>query len=636
MSNTLVVASRQRTEAFTISQALLGGAATVNSNILRCRGYGTVLVLVRSDVAGTVRILQSVTNPAGGPTFVQTDVEASGADPLTGEQVTYMVANVVGEFMRVRYVNGGVAQAAFEMIAYLLPSGGGGAGGGGGGGGGGAADVRNADADADFAAALFGMLTNSREASLDNATGDWRRNRGNALDVTAGTVAAASVYGPWSQAVVHGYNQTGAPGATPIDARSAANMDGVLATSPILLAANAVAFGRDSATGFLELLEARNFDAAADVAAALVGLVTNSRLAIADADSGAFAIWEGADFSSVDGSLLAGREAAYVAGLTLGRDTTGAAVLRAVEARNADATADYASALIGLLTNARCGFFSLSTGDWLRWTGDNVVNLTAGIASATWAGPFVLSATAGQDTTGAAVLRPVEARNADTDADFAAALIGLTTNSRLAAYDSGPLSDFTRTNLTRETSANTSGFLAVAQGREKAYIKSVRERLDRVGQGRNVTVTGVAAYAATSPSIIIVPAATNELIIRAIRVQTVTQTGTVRVDVVIDPDNRYSSGGTSRTVYNPNLGSVAADAPTQARDGAIVATAEDGDERDMGSGIIASAGGQVVFEENDGMLLAPAGSILIYVNDVAGSVAPTFVWEIEYEAANVQ
>src|SRR3990167_2673723 len=96
-----VVATRQKAETFSISQDLLAGAATVNSNIIRCKGYGSVLVITRAQAAaiGTVRILEAVTNPAGGPTFVQTDVEATSLDPLTGESVVYMVAPVHGEFM---------------------------------------------------------------------------------------------------------------------------------------------------------------------------------------------------------------------------------------------------------------------------------------------------------------------------------------------------------------------------------------------------------------------------------------------------------------------------------------------------------------------------------------------------------
>jgi len=134
---TMVIASRQKTETFVIAQTLLGIGATVNSNILRCKGYGSVHILVRANVAGTVRIFESITNPVGGPTFIQTNFEASVADPISGEQVIFLVLPVHGEFMRISFVNGGVIQAAFQIIAYLMPEGALGDDGSGGGGGGG-------------------------------------------------------------------------------------------------------------------------------------------------------------------------------------------------------------------------------------------------------------------------------------------------------------------------------------------------------------------------------------------------------------------------------------------------------------------------------------------------------------------
>ena len=49
---------------------------------------------------------------------------------------------------------------------------------------GGAADVRNADADADFAKALLGILVNARLAGFDSNAGDWTRIEGRAFGAT--------------------------------------------------------------------------------------------------------------------------------------------------------------------------------------------------------------------------------------------------------------------------------------------------------------------------------------------------------------------------------------------------------------------------------------------------------------------
>lgn len=130
MSKTLSVPSRQKTESFTISSALLGIGASVNSDIVKSAGYAQVQILIRSDRAFTVRVLEAITNPSGGPTFVQTATQLSAADPLTGEQVVFTTAQVHGSYMRIRVDNtSGAVQTAFQPSATLLPIAGSGSGG---------------------------------------------------------------------------------------------------------------------------------------------------------------------------------------------------------------------------------------------------------------------------------------------------------------------------------------------------------------------------------------------------------------------------------------------------------------------------------------------------------------------------
>lgn len=122
MTETNVVATRQDVDAFEIPQDLLAALATVNSDIVLCQGHDTVRILARS-IGGpmTVRVLQSVTNPAGGPVFVETDLLVSSIDLLTGEHVIKLESDVFGLFMRIQLVNGVTPQTAFQISAYLLP-----------------------------------------------------------------------------------------------------------------------------------------------------------------------------------------------------------------------------------------------------------------------------------------------------------------------------------------------------------------------------------------------------------------------------------------------------------------------------------------------------------------------------------
>lgn len=145
---------------------------------------------------------------------------------------------------------------------------------------GGTPAVRNADNDDDFAMALLAWEVNSRTGSLDNTTANYRRNRGDSLTASAGGIAAASVYGEWAMAMVHGYSLTGAPGAVPVEARTPVNVDNTLAAGgPVSLSANSQLFGRDSSDGTLRLLETYLTLAAAQPA---LGVVESRETGYAD------------------------------------------------------------------------------------------------------------------------------------------------------------------------------------------------------------------------------------------------------------------------------------------------------------------------------------------------------------------
>ena len=80
--------------------------------IWSCVGWGTCRVYVESDVAGTLSIWQKERNG----TFRQTNSQAIAA--ATGTPVE---ATIVGERIRIRYVNGSTIQARFACYASLMP-----------------------------------------------------------------------------------------------------------------------------------------------------------------------------------------------------------------------------------------------------------------------------------------------------------------------------------------------------------------------------------------------------------------------------------------------------------------------------------------------------------------------------------
>jgi hypothetical protein len=140
---------------------------------------------------------------------------------------------------------------------------------------------------------------------------------------------------------------------------------------------------------------ARNFDADADIAATLIGLTTNSRMAVFDYGATNWGRLSGDVPSSY---AAAGRatnviEAAWANALAVGIDNTGAAVLRPVEARDANAAADVAAALIGLTTNSRMAILDYASADWAQLRGTSATSAAVGPAESEL-GAFVYQARA--------------------------------------------------------------------------------------------------------------------------------------------------------------------------------------------------------------------------------------------------
>jgi hypothetical protein len=169
--------------------------------------------------------------------------------------------------------------------------------------------AREADDDGDFASTFVGLLVNSRIAAWDYQTGRWSILNSHGISTLDGATAACGAL--CTAAFSVGVDNTGAavvrrsearaPGTTPLDERlyglyslafvrgvnsgAAAGSQGLAIEARAALAAQAYALNRlltdtvvrgdDGST--YSAVACRNFDAAADVANTLIGLVVNSR-----------------------------------------------------------------------------------------------------------------------------------------------------------------------------------------------------------------------------------------------------------------------------------------------------------------------------------------------------------------------
>lgn len=200
----------------------------------------------------------------------------------------------------------------------------------------------------------------------------------------------------------------------------------------------------------------------------------------------------------------------------------------------------------------------------------------------------------------------------------------------------------------REISTAGGAGLGTYMMRESGYWGGLRDRRFTITRAPGAVVVGQATYAATDPSVLLVLPATNEGILRRVWARLAEDsTAVVKATLVLDPDNRYSSGGTSfiptGNFKSSNRGGSGTVAPTRAvyNDGitAIVATAEDNDEYYFGDKTflcravnVAPAGAEVSWEIGDHALQPPSGSLLLTVF----GEAIDFTFGMEFESANVQ
>lgn len=336
--------------------------------------------------------------------------------------------------------------------------------------------------------------------------------------------------------------------------------------------------------------------------------------------------------TAIDQALDYGLIRAAVSGIDSGAGA-GSEVL-AVEARNFNNGAtDVDESLIGLLTNSRMAVWQNVASNWRNVFGDTPSGVD-GLAATSAIALYTNAIIAGTDNTGAAVLRPVETRNADATADVAASLIGLLTQARNAVFDADT-SDWALEGGVAVIDGAAPAMDFVAQARDSGYVASRFGRRFTVTSAGN-NIAGDTAFSAISPQVLIDTDSTNDQVIKKITVSLAVAGGAtpVNVRVIIDTASRFSSGGTSRTPGNENTSDATAASGDAYLDGAVVAIAAVG-AREIGDEIMENvAGKKVVFDFEDGLIIGVDSALLVYWN--SGTTAPECRYEIEFEDAVIQ
>jgi hypothetical protein len=228
---------------------------------------------------------------------------------------------------------------------------------------------------------------------------------------------------------------------------------------------------------------------------------------------------------------------------------------------------------------------------------------------------------------------PLEARNFDVKADVASTLIGALVNSRPSAFVNGDnwriltgIADPEDTNRAWQADipARESGYISSASGR----------RFIATGQTAGAELTAQAGFVATTPTLMLRQAsgATETEVVRSIEINSqAASPTTIKVVIMLDPDDRFSAGGTSVTPQNPNEGSAAVSGITSFLENPT-ATAADADERIIYNGSFVGGDGAALFLEfKDELILVGQGTLLVYVFDAAGAAAPTITYNVEWE-----
>lgn len=377
-------ATRQRTDLLWDSQDLLGAGGTFSGAVRLVAGYGGINFFISSNLSFRLRIQEGPTS--SGP-WTETDRIASALNDAADAQIICQRIVPCGSYMRIFVDNlGGLTQTSFvvhglgiaagDTSTAVVTAGG----------------VFDEDTDDDsIASGQTTLLSIVENYQFDGSV--WRRlqSRGAVADqaytiqrtlvdsVLRGddggdyaAVAARIGLGSSNQAnslvrllvsaEAGGQDVTGGEVRT-IHADIASSISGRSDAAIRGLYSNSIVVGLDNTgAGVLRPVEARNFDGAGDVAASLIGLLVNGRMASFGATD-----WASTRIRVGSGALDEGVEQFFLTQtIVRGIDSSAGVGARAVnvEARNFDANSDVTNPLVGLLVNARNSFFDQTQNDW--------------------------------------------------------------------------------------------------------------------------------------------------------------------------------------------------------------------------------------------------------------------------------
>jgi hypothetical protein len=178
------------------------------------------------------------------------------------------------------------------------------------------------------------------------------------------------------------------------------------------------------------------------------------------------------------------------------------------------------------------------------------------------------------------------------------------------------------------------GGLYMAAARAGQYVSSQQGRRFIAARATiGSALTAQASFVATTPTLLLRQSAgARTVIVRNITISSRGATPSpIGVGVILDPDDRFSAGGTVVTPSNPNEGSVAVSGITDFRENPT-ATAADADERNIvNMDYPGGRGGTLSMDFEDELILAGTGSILVYVFDPLGVSAPTILYSVDWE-----
>lgn len=215
--------------------------------------------------------------------------------------------------------------------------------------------------------------------------------------------------------------------------------------------------------------------------------------------------------------------------------------------------------------------------------------------------------------------------------------IGLLTRSALSVYDATASVNSRNLPVDAVTLGDASPLVAsgVSDIRESAFRTAIAgKRFVSTHQTPGTSITAPSAtFSATAPGVILYNSAgnTTKVVARAASIfVTNASVSPVSIAIAIDTADRYASGGTAHTPQNVNEASATASGVTGVRTGATASAAGAGTRYIFNGQVPAGAGVSLEALLKDGVLIDGVGSILIYVWDSAGSVAPTFFWNLDW------